>query len=565
MVPFIPASQPDTTHWGVQMSRFRGALKPDEPRSGAARTHPGAQRSKSPLWRWAGAALFLAPLTAAGPTPAGADATFFYSVSAQAAPWYAAISRDGYLLDPVMTGNILETGVDLSSTGTRAAVVSLYDVGGAGEAPALLPLVFPSLPAVPYPGYPLTVRSNYPAKPEARVGFGSAPVTDPDDLAKAPFAAGGGYGQARSSEGAAEGRAYGGELAAANGVLSVGQMRSRSEGHDDGDVVKGTATAVLNQVDIGGIVTIDTVLSKTQFESSDSGSMSRTVVEVQGVKALGAEAVIDEHGVRIVGLPGVPPLPGSSLAGLNQQLATALAQSKLTIRLLPSAEQKAPADSATTASTSGGALLVSYPFLPPPGVEVPQNPIPGFPVGAPIGGGIPTVVTLTLARTGASAMSGPGFGSFLGDSGPGSGDLGAGGVASANGSAPENTAGGVPSDGFTQGSSGAPADSGTAISFGNPGDLGPPSGESLGPPSGEGLPSVPAGPPADGGGTLAPPAPSLSRAGVTETVPAVAITGRVRQAFWWVLVVAVVAGALGALQIRRLLRSSGLSLRWWLS
>lgn len=545
-----------------------GAIEP-----GSRSAGPSACGGPVLLRRCAAALALLAAVAAHGPLPAEAQTGLYYELSAEAAPWYATVTREGYLLDPVMTGNVLPTAVQLSSTGSRLGTASLFDVGGAGEAPALLPLVVPSLPAIPYPGYPLTARSNYPAKPEGRVGFGSAPVTDPEDLDRAPLAGGGGYAETRSFEQGSRAVAYGGELAAFNGVVRVGQARSRTESREEGGVVKGTATAVLNQVDIAGVVRIDTVLSRTEVEAKESGSLSRTTVTVQGVKALGADAVIDERGVRIVAVPGSAPpqLPEQSVADLNKQLATVLEQSKLTIKLLPTAEGKAPADAATVARSGGGALLVSYPFLPPPGIEVPQNPIPGFPVGPPVGGGIPTIVTMVLTRTSASAVSGPGVESLFGADGESSGEFGGPGTGGSTNSAGDTFSSGDAADlGGLQGgteegsiapeplSNTAPAASDGPYGVGNdlvPGQAGSP----IEPPG----PSETAAAPAETG--LGSPAGTAQAAQGAQAAQTAVPTADMQQAFWWVLVLGLAAGGFAALQIRRLVRFSGISLQRWLA
>jgi hypothetical protein len=63
-----------------------------------------------------------------------------------------------------------------------------------------------------------------------------------------------------------------------------------------------------------------------------------------------------------------------------------------------------PADAKTPVQAVGAGLQITVPVTIPPDVAIPS--IPGFPLGIPVGGGIPTNVTISLARTAITAGSG---------------------------------------------------------------------------------------------------------------------------------------------------------------
>jgi hypothetical protein len=363
-------------------------------------------------------------LMAAGLTSrSGADASYYYDVSASASPTFVSIDRDGYILSPILEANLLEAKASGNSTGTRQGFASLANPGPIGGFPSLIGLAVSGLPPIPYPGYPLSVTADYPSVPEKHVGVGGSPVYDADRLDEGAYGAGVVFAQARADEDRASGDGVGGELSFGGGAVRVGAMRSSAKMLDENGTATATSRTHLSNVDILGLIQIPSIEAVTEVAATADGTKTTSTVTVSEVKALGADAVIDDQGIRITGLPGVPDLPQASVDKLNKELSKRLSQQGLTVRLLRGGEKDAPGDSATAATAVGTALEVSYSLLIPDGVPIPN--IPGFPLGVPAGGGIPTVVTVSLARTSGTGVSGA-LGDLSGSSlGTSDADLGA--------------------------------------------------------------------------------------------------------------------------------------------
>ena len=73
--------------------------------------------------------------------PSGAQtSTVFYRTTAQANAEFVEVRRPGYILEPILQVNALDTQTTLTSTGTRDALASILNPGPIGDFPALIGL-----------------------------------------------------------------------------------------------------------------------------------------------------------------------------------------------------------------------------------------------------------------------------------------------------------------------------------------------------------------------------------------------------------------------------------------
>lgn len=331
---------------------------------------------------------------------AGAQApSLFYRTTAQANASFVEVRRPGYILEPILQLNPLDTQVALTSTGTRDSLASLLNPGPVGDFPALLGLAVAGLPPIPYPGYPLTVRASHPLTPDAVLGLGDIPGGGASDAASArPFTA-----EAKADEDSASATGTGAALTLAAGLIEIGGVVSRTEAVDNGGVVTVTATAGLANVDIADLIEIEAVETKSVATIDGARVTIDTVTTVGAIRALGAELALDEGGLRVVTLLGIPAPPPLLIDSVTETLTNLMAQLGLDVRLVDGETVEGPADGLTTVLGGGGGLEITLPVTIPADVPIPSLPIP---LGIPVGGGIPTNVTVALARTAVSAVAG---------------------------------------------------------------------------------------------------------------------------------------------------------------
>lgn len=489
--------------------------------------------------RWCLVGAFVLLTATAAPTAAsgqadtsggsgGADSSGFvpyFTVGLQASPVYGQVVRPGFLLSPIVATNLLEAAVSLDSSGDENGSGSIVDPGPIGGFPALLPLAEGNtLPAVPWPGWPLTASSSYPANPVQTIGLGGVPSGFP---AGSCSAASGSQAQAGllfagavSTQNSACGSAYLATVSSAGKLISLGSATATSSATSDpSGAVTGVATSTLDNLDVGGFLHIGSVVSTTTVTASPSGATSDSSMSLAGVTVLGGwQATIDRDGVHVVGLPGgaVPTL--LSLQQAQSALDTALKSSGLTVRLLGATHASAPGDATTPARSEASALEISYPVTLP--VSFPN--IPNVPVAIPLGNGIPTIVTLKLGYSSGSAVAG---GSSLG----GNGSLGT--VAPTTGS---NGGLSVPASASPV----APSPASSSLSS-------PPAtvAQVSAPPA---APTVPVQP-----------TTQASSVPAARTAASPALAASIRGAFGWVLALGVLAAVLVVAQIR--LRARGLA------
>lgn len=327
----------------------------------------------------------------------------FYQLSATASPTYLQVTRDSYLLNPIVEGNLLQAQATIESSGLRNGVASLANPGAIGDFPALLPFAAPQLPVIPYPGYPLTVRSSHPGQPSNSIGLGEAPgpaATDQGAAGAETFNA-----RTASTESGVDANAVGQALGLAAGVVKADGVRSRVTMQDGGSgAVKGVAETTIQRLTVAGMIVIDGLVSTTTVEADATRAVSKSTLEMGRATALGAGLQIDEEGVRLVNLPGVPPLPAVTLAQLTETLDTTLDQQGLDVRLVRGEEATSGTEGGSIARSAGPVLRISYPIELPPDFPVPT--IPGVPVGVPLGGGVATVLSVSIGHTAGAAAAG---------------------------------------------------------------------------------------------------------------------------------------------------------------
>jgi len=329
--------------------------------------------------------------------------TVFYRTSAQANAEFVELRRPGYILEPIVQVNALDTQTTLTSTGTRDALASILNPGPIGDFPALLGLAIAGLPPIPYPGYPLTVTATHPLTPEATLGIGDLPGGAADDAVSVrPFTS-----SARAGEDFAEARGTGAGFSLAAGLVRVGAVESRTRSEDSGGSVTVTAETHFANVEIAGLVEIDALETKSVATIDSDTVRIESSTTVGAARALGAEVVIDDEGIRVVTVLGIPQPPPIVIERLTEQIETALAEVGLKVRVLDGSVVEGPADGTTTYQNIASGLEITVPITIPESIPIPSLPIP---LGVPLGGGIPTNVTVALARTRISAVAGSGSG-----------------------------------------------------------------------------------------------------------------------------------------------------------
>lgn len=351
-------------------------------------------------------------LVGAGPTPSGAQAdstssVFFYNVRGEATPVFVEMHREGYILDPILLANALDTQVNINGTGNRESFASLLNPGPLGDFPALLGLAVAGLPPIPYPGYPLSIRASHPADPSVTLGAGDIPGAE-ETAANVRLPT---VRAAASEDGAvAEGTAARMELAA--GLVEIGGVEARSSAEDRGSSVAAVIRSSFTDVDIAGLIHIDGVESTVTMTLDGDTMRATSKTTVGKVTALGAEFVLGDEGLEIVTILGLPAPPAVSLDRVTGQLEQLMAELGLTLKLLPGETVEVPADGSTPLNLRAGGLVLSLPITIPADIPIPS--IPGVPLGLPVGGGIPTTATIRLASAQLSATAGS-VGSLFGE------------------------------------------------------------------------------------------------------------------------------------------------------
>lgn len=335
-----------------------------------------------------------------GPHGAAAQApTFFYRASGQANATFIEIQRPGYILDPVLQLNPLDTQVTVSSTGIRDSLASLLNPGPLGDFPSLIGLAVSGLPPIPYPGYPLTVRASHPVEPEAAVGLGDSP----GGAGTATASLRAFTSAARAGENSADANGTAAFLSLAAGLVRVGGVEASTSAVDTGASVIVTATTRIAGVEIGGFIEIEALETTSVATIDGSRVLIETSSTVGAVRALGAELAIDEDGFRVVTILGLPAPPPAVLDGITKNLTSAMDALGIDVRLVDGGTVEGPADSLTLVRGGGAGLEITVPVTIPADVAIPSTPLP---LGIPLGGGIPTNVTVALGRTSISAMAG---------------------------------------------------------------------------------------------------------------------------------------------------------------
>lgn len=356
-------------------------------------------------------ALVFGPV-AAGPAPSAAQvdsgsSDFFYNVSGGATPIFVELQREGYILDPILLLNSLDTQIDINSTGNRESFASLLNPGPLGDFPALVGLAVAGLPPIPYPGYPLTVRASHPADPSAVLGAGDIPGSEGAGANVRPATV-----RAEADEASVLAEGTGARMKLAAGLVEVGSVESRAFAEDRGSSVVATVESSFSDVGVADLVHIDTV-ETTVTVTVDGDSMRATSKTTVGrVTALGAEFALDDEGLEIVTILGLPAPPQIALDRVTAQLERNLAELGLSLAVLPGKTVEVPSDGSSPLALEAGGLVVSLPFTIPPDVPIPS--IPGVPLGVPIGGGVPTTATVRLASAQVAATAGT-VGSIFGD------------------------------------------------------------------------------------------------------------------------------------------------------
>lgn len=330
-------------------------------------------------------AVALAWSAAAPEAAAAAPPEHLYEVSVQAQPIFGAVERPGFLLSPVLSTDVLETSSMANLAGDRTAVASLVDPGPISDAAGLVGVIFPQVGTLPIPPFAFTLRSSG-DRPSRERSLG--PLTSSV--------------RAESQLVLSQGRS---KPFSVFDVLRVAGMQSESKVvlGDDGRV-EGVGTTSLTGLDIAGLVQIDSVRSTTRAISTLQGSSSTTTTALEGVRALGFEAVIDRAGVRIVSPKG-DPVARLTREQANERLRDLLSTRNVSLKLVEAGEQRAPGDGATRAASAGSALEISYDLI--ANFKSPSISLPGVGISLPVGDGIPTTFRFALGRTSGSALSGP--------------------------------------------------------------------------------------------------------------------------------------------------------------
>lgn len=339
----------------------------------------------------------------------GAQAkTVFYRASGQANNVFVEVRRPGYILEPILQLNPLDTQVMVNSAGTRDSLASLLNPGPIGDFPALLGLAIAGLPPIPYPGYPLTVKASHPVTPEANLGVGDVPGgSTADAFSLRPLTV-----SAKADEDSAEATGTGASLNLAAGLVKVGGLVTRTDAVDDGGTVTITAVSTIGSIDIAGLIHIDGLKTMSVAKIDAEGSRVDSSTTVGRIEALGAELRLDDEGLHVVSILGLPAPPPVLLEPITRNLQGSLARLGLNVRLADGSVAEGPADGQTTVQGGSRGLEISLPVTIPADVPIPSLPIP---LGIPVGGGIPTTVTIALGRTQIAALTGSGDGFDAGE------------------------------------------------------------------------------------------------------------------------------------------------------
>ncbi|WP_019873056.1 hypothetical protein [Sporichthya polymorpha] len=382
-------------------------------------------------------AIFAMPLVASAsdsPDPAAATFSGNFEMDLGAAPLRVAVDRP-FLFHPVLDLQVFPSSAILNSVGGRQGSASLVGLGSAETAGGLLGQLVPSsaadvgglltglpgllglplpaaplppLPSDPFPPVPVpvpppapnTVNTNYPFTPDAQTGFGA--VNGGSGISSGSgTAASHASANAVSSEAAATQVTSG--LLGPTGPLSVGAVRSFTTGEVKADNVLGTATSILSDINILGVITVDSLKSVTTIVGDGTKAMSSSAVTLGKVTALGYPATIDAKGVTI---NGTPSLPDSTIATLNSQLADLLKQAGVTVTLAKEAGRTVKADSTSRAVTEAAGLKVDMAFTPDANV--------------PVLGGSTSTVEIGLGYSRGSILTGPVFNAGASDGTTGS-------------------------------------------------------------------------------------------------------------------------------------------------
>lgn len=340
---------------------------------------------------------------AAWVVPSGAQApSVFYRASAQANTEFVEVRRPGYILEPILQVNALDTQSTITSTGTRDSLGSLLNPGPIGDFPALLGLAIAGLPPIPYPGYPLTTTASHPLVPESTLGLGDLPGGAADDAVSVrPFTV-----TARASEDATESIGTGAATSLAAGLIRVGAAESSTRAEEDRGIVTITARTRLAGIDIAGLVEIEGLETETVGTLDGDTVHIESTSTVGAVRALGAELEIDGEGIRVVTILGLPAPPPILLESLTDRIEGLLANLGIELKLIEGTVVEGPADGTTTYENVGAGLQVNVPIVIPADVPIPSLPIP---LGIPVGGGIPTNLTVGLGRARVTALAGSGL------------------------------------------------------------------------------------------------------------------------------------------------------------
>lgn len=371
-------------------------------------------------------AIFAMPLVASAsdsPDPTAPTFSGNFEMDLGAAPLRVAVDRP-FLFHPVLDLQVFPSSAILNSVGGRQGSASLVGLGSAETAGGLLGQVIPSsaadvaglltglpgllglpLPAVPLPPLPSdpfppvpvpvpppapnTVNTNYPFTPDAQTGFGAV-------NGGSGISSGSGTAVSHAEQNAVSAQAASTYLSSGllgpTGPLSVGAVRSFTTGEVKADNVLGTATSMLSDINILGVITVDSLKSVTTIVGDGTKATSSSVVTLGKVSALGYPATIDAQGITINGTPG---LPDSTIATLNSQLASLLSKAGVTVTLAKQTGKTVKADSTSRAVSEGAGLKI----------DITQTPD----AGVPVVGGSTSTVEIGLGYSRGSILTGPVF------------------------------------------------------------------------------------------------------------------------------------------------------------
>lgn len=377
-------------------------------------------------------AIFAMPLVASAadsPDPAAATFSGNFEMDLGAAPLRVAVDRP-FLFHPVLDLQVFPSSAILNSVGGRQGSASLVGLGSAETAGGLLGQLVPSsaadvggllaglpgllglplpaaplppLPSDPFPPVPVpvpppapnTVNTNYPFTPDAQTGFGAV-------NGGSGISSGSGTAASQASANAVRSEAAATQVTSGllgpTGPLSVGAVRSFTTGEVKADNVLGTATSILSDINILGVITVDSLKSVTTIVGDGTKATSSSAVTLGKVTALGYPATIDAKGITITGTPG---LPDSTIATLNSQLADLLSNAGVTVTLAKETGKTVKADSTSRAVSESAGLKI----------DISQTPD----AGVPVLGGSTSTVEIGLGYSRGSILTGPVFNTAVSD------------------------------------------------------------------------------------------------------------------------------------------------------